>query len=74
MGLCHDLGEILFHTHFAKEYAQVLDAQSRGGRHPDDVERQMLGMTRGELVQTIVKCLGLPEQIKEPIGAFHTLR
>jgi len=71
VGLCHDLGEILFHTHFAKEYAQVLEAQARGGRHPDDVERQMLGMTRGELVQTIIKCIGLPEQIKEPIGAFH---
>jgi CheY-like chemotaxis protein/HD-like signal output (HDOD) protein len=71
VGLCHDLGEILFHTHFAKEYAQVLEVQARGGRNPDDVERQMLGMTRGELVQTIVKCLGLPEQIKEPIGAFH---
>jgi len=70
-GLCHDLGEILFHTHFAKEYAQVLEAQARVGKHADDVERQMLGMTRGELVQTIVKCLGLPEQIKEPIGAFH---
>ena len=70
VGLCHDLGEILFHTHFAKEYAQVLEAQARGGKS-DDVERQMLGMTRGELVQTIIKCLGLPDAIKEPIGAFH---
>ena len=71
VGLCHDLGEILFHTHFAKEYAQVLEAQARAGKNPDDVERQMLGMTRGELVQTIIKCLGLPDAIKEPIGAFH---
>jgi len=71
VGLCHDLGEILFHTHFAKEYAQVLGVQARGGRPADEIERQMLGMTRGELVQTIVKCLGLPDQIKEPIGAFH---
>ena len=75
VGLCHDLGEILFHTHFAKEFAQVLEAQAqaqaRGGKSGDDVERQMLGMTRGELVQTIIQCLGLPEAIKEPIGAFH---
>ena len=71
VGLCHDLGEILFHTHFAREYAQVIDFHGRTGRRMDEVERGMLGMTRGELVQTIIGCLGLPEAIKEPIRSFH---
>jgi len=31
----------------------------------------MLGMTRGELVQTIIGALKLPDAIKEPIRAFH---
>jgi HD-like signal output (HDOD) protein len=71
VGLCHDLGEILFHTHFAREYAQVLDCHRGTGRRLDDLEREMLGMTRGELVQTIIGCFGLPESIKEPIRSFH---
>ena len=71
VGLCHDLGDILFHTHFNKEYNQVLEAHRRTGRRLDDVERHMLGMTRGELVQTIIQCIGLPDAIKEPIRAFH---
>jgi CheY-like chemotaxis protein len=71
VGLCHDLGEILFHTHFGKEYAQVIDFHRRTGRRMDEVERGMLGMTRGELVQTIIGCFGLPEAIREPIRSFH---
>jgi CheY-like chemotaxis protein len=71
VGLCHDLGEIVFHTQFAKEYGQVLEAQQRTGRRVDELEREMLGMTRGELVQTIIQCLGLPDAIKEPIRCFH---
>jgi hypothetical protein len=71
IGLCHDLGEILFHTHFGREYAQVIEAQRRTGRRFDEVEREMLGMTRGELVQTIIQCFGLPDAIKDPIRSFH---
>ena len=71
VGLCHDLGEILFHTHFGKEYGQVIDWQKRTGRKMDEVERDMLGLTRGQLVQTIVQCFGLPDAIKEPIRSFH---
>ena len=71
VGLCHDLGEILFHTHFAQEYGQVLECHRATGRRLDDLEREMLGMSRGELVQTIIGCFGLPEAIKEPIRSFH---
>ena len=71
VGLCHDLGEILFHTHFGKEYGQVIEAQRQTGRRMDEVERAMLGMARGELVQTIIQCFGLPDAIKDPIRAFH---
>jgi HD-like signal output (HDOD) protein len=70
-GLCHDLGEILFRTHFAKEYAMVLDVTQRSGRPREEVERVMLGMAHGELVMTILKCLSLPETILGPIGALH---
>jgi hypothetical protein len=71
MGLCHDLGEVLFHTHFANEYGQVLDHHARSGLPLEEIERHALGMTRGELVQTIIGCIGLPDSIREPIRSFH---
>ena len=71
VGLCHDLGEILFHTHFAGEYRQVVDAQQATGKRRDELERQMLGMTHGELVQTILRKLGLPDAIRTPIEEYH---
>lgn len=71
IGLCHDLGEILFQTHFGAEYRQVLEAQEATGRRRDELERKMLGMTHGEMVLTILRCMGLPETIRNPIEAFH---
>lgn len=71
IGLCHDLGEILFHTHFGAEYRQVVDAQRATGRRREELERRMLGMSHGELVVTIMQCLGLPDAIRRPIEAFH---
>jgi hypothetical protein len=69
--VCHDLGEILFHTHFGAEYWQVLDAQAATGRRRDELERKMLGMSHGDLVVNILRCLGLPDAIRGPIEAFH---
>jgi HD-like signal output (HDOD) protein/DNA-binding NarL/FixJ family response regulator len=71
VGLCHDLGEILFQTHFGAEYRQVNETQAATRRGREEVERSMLGMTHGELVVTILRCLGLPAAILEPIEAFH---
>jgi CheY-like chemotaxis protein/HD-like signal output (HDOD) protein len=71
VGLCHDLGEILFHTHFSAEYRQVVDAQQATGKRRDELERQMLGMTHGELVQVILRKLGLPDAIRAPIEEYH---
>ena len=70
-GLCHDLGDILFHTHFADEYRQILDAQAQTGLSSAIVERRMLGVTRGELSMVILKSLGLPSSIQKPIELFH---
>lgn len=71
IGLCHDLGEILFQTHFGSEYRQIVEAQAATGRRRDELERKMLGVAHGELVVTILRCLGLPDAIRAPIEAFH---
>jgi CheY-like chemotaxis protein/HD-like signal output (HDOD) protein len=72
-GLCHDLGEIIFHTQFGEEYRQILEVEARTGKRRSDLERAMLGITHGELVETILRCLALPEAIRKPIAGFHTL-
>ena len=71
VGLCHDLGEILFHSHFGPEYRQVLEAQAATGKRRDELERIILGMAHAELVVTILRCMGLPEAIRAPIEEFH---
>lgn len=71
VGLCHDLGEILFRMQFGPEYQTVVDAQAKTGRPRNEVERTVLGMTHGELVLTILKHLGLPDAVRDPIEVFH---
>jgi CheY-like chemotaxis protein/HD-like signal output (HDOD) protein len=70
-GLCHDLGDILIHTHFGKEYERVIQAQKETGKGRGELETAMLGMTHGDLVQTIMRCIGLPDAIQRPIEMFH---
>ncbi|HEV2294870.1 MAG TPA: HDOD domain-containing protein [Tepidisphaeraceae bacterium] len=71
VGLCHDLGEILFRTHFAEEYKQVLKVRERTGQPLQYLERQILGMPHGELVRTITRKMGLPDVIRVAIETFH---
>ena len=70
-GLCHDLGEFLFRTHFGQEHDEVLRAQAATGKPQYELERLMLGITHGELAQTILHCLELPEAISRPIAEHH---
>jgi HD-like signal output (HDOD) protein/CheY-like chemotaxis protein len=71
LGLCHDLGEILFRTHFGTEYRQVLELAQQTSTPRAEIEKRMLGLTHGELVQSILRHLGLPDAILQPIAAFH---
>jgi HD-like signal output (HDOD) protein/DNA-binding response OmpR family regulator len=72
IGLCHDLGEILFHSAFADEYRRVLELEESTGGSRSDIEKQLLGLTRSELLQTIVSCLELPKQIGDPILEYQS--
>jgi CheY-like chemotaxis protein/HD-like signal output (HDOD) protein len=72
VGLCHDLGEILFRTTFAAEYRRVMDFQAETGRRRESIEREMLGVTHNELVGVILNKLGLPQSIRAPIDAMRS--
>jgi len=70
-GLCHDLGDILFRTHFAPEYAKVLELHRVSQLPIGQLEREMLGLTHEELSMTILRCLALPDAIRSPIEEAH---
>jgi HD-like signal output (HDOD) protein len=72
VGLCHDLGEILFHSQFSKEYQQVLELQQKTGRRRDELEREILGLTQSDLMTIILRCLSLPVAVRQPIEALRT--
>ncbi|HZZ44511.1 MAG TPA: HDOD domain-containing protein [Tepidisphaeraceae bacterium] len=71
VGLCHDLGEILFQTQFATEYHQILKLTAQTGRSYDEVERHLIGMSQSELVLALLRQIGLPDAIREPIEATY---
>jgi CheY-like chemotaxis protein/HD-like signal output (HDOD) protein len=71
VGLCHDLGDILFHAQFAPECQHVRDLQARTGKPRAELERLLLGISQAELVPLILSQLGLPEIIRGPIVEFH---
>ena len=71
IGLCHDLGQILFFSHFHSEYSQVLNCEHRTGKRRDLLERQMLGVTHHDLISLILGRIGLPDNIRDPIQTFH---
>lgn len=71
VGLCHDLGELVFREQFGSEYRAIMEIQRQDGRPLSSVEREWFGMTRGELVGVILRHLGLPAAIREPISQFH---
>lgn len=71
IGLCHDLGEIILHTQFGPEYQQIIEMEKTTGKSRDELTFQMLGLTHGEVVSTILRCFGLPEAVRAPIEWFH---
>jgi HD-like signal output (HDOD) protein/CheY-like chemotaxis protein len=70
VGLCHDLADIFFQTQFAEEYARVLRAQAKTNLPLDQLEREMMGLTRDRLLATILQRIGLPDSIRVPIEAY----
>jgi len=71
VGLCHDLGEILFQTCFGNEYKQVLEAHSRTNHPMGQLEEAMLGVPCSELMLLTLRSLQLPDAIRLPIEAMR---
>jgi CheY-like chemotaxis protein/HD-like signal output (HDOD) protein len=71
IGLCHDLGEILFRSHFGPEYRQVLQLHIETRLSLHDLELQMLGTSQTDICKEIFTRLGLPDDIRRPIERYR---
>jgi HD-like signal output (HDOD) protein/CheY-like chemotaxis protein len=71
VGLCHDLGELCFRAKFAEEYRLLLEAHRETAVPVEHLEREMLGVTRAQMLLKLLRALGLPETIARPIEEFH---
>jgi HD-like signal output (HDOD) protein/CheY-like chemotaxis protein len=74
VGLCHDLGQILFQSVFSSEYGEVRKVHAESNRPLESVEREMLGVTQMDVAQAILKRLSLPQEIRSPIEEFHSFQ
>src|SRR5690606_32725593 len=50
----------------------VDEAVARTGCEQSRVQREMLGITHAELSRLVLKCLGMPAAIREPIEVLHS--
>jgi CheY-like chemotaxis protein/HD-like signal output (HDOD) protein len=71
IGLCHDLGDIFVRTQFNKEYNRVLETAARTGLSFQKLHQQMLGISAARLIGAVLKCMALPQAIREPIEILH---
>jgi CheY-like chemotaxis protein/HD-like signal output (HDOD) protein len=71
IGLCHDLGDIFIRTQFGKEYQQVIEAARETGRPVEQLHVEMLGVSHQQMISAVLKCMAIPDAIREPIETFH---
>ncbi len=66
----HDLGKLLLAEHFTQEYQKVVTLHQQNAIPVHDAEKQVFGVTHGEVGAYLLGLWGLPESIITGI-AFH---
>ncbi|HTW95862.1 MAG TPA: HDOD domain-containing protein, partial [Tepidisphaeraceae bacterium] len=71
VGLCHDLGDMLYFNLFAAEHQHALQLSQRENKPLADAQRQLMGLSQQELARQLLGTLELPDALSAPIDAFH---
>jgi len=69
-GMLHDLGKLVLATQHADAYAEVLQRAGGQNQYLDDIERDLLGATHGEVGAYLIGLWGLPDTVVEA-AAYH---
>ena len=72
VGLCHDLGDMFIRSQFGAELQQVMQVAAQTGRRVEAIHREMLGLTHAQMISAVLKCMSLPDAIRQPIEIFHS--
>lgn len=71
VGLLHDIGKIVFSTHFPKEYDKVLSKAAEESAPLDELERQMLGLDHTEMAFLLMGHWNFPPDIADAVRYHH---
>ena len=69
-GMLQDVGKLVLVSEKTEDYAEILQRVGGQNGFADDVEREMLGATHGEVGAYLIGLWGLPDTVVEAV-AFH---
>ena len=69
-GLLHDVGKLLLAVNLTEQYNQILQRAEQEHTDLEVIEKEVLGVTHGEIGACVLGIWGLPSRIVEAI-AFH---
>ena len=72
-GLLHDLGKVILDIYFNKEYREVVQRATEGGRSASDVETDLLEIDHAEVGGWLAFRWRFPEVLVTPIESHHHL-
>ena len=72
VGLCHDLGDIFIRTQFNNEFKQLGGGDSAGDAPSASTYGRLVSMSVPQMIGVVLKAMGLPQVIREPIELFHS--
>lgn len=72
-GLLHDVGKVLFLTHFMADYAEVLVKHQIEGMPIHLVEDELMGIDHAEIAYLLMKQWNFPDSICMPVRHHHAI-
>jgi len=70
-GLLHDIGILILHQHFRREFQEILQLQQKEGIPYLEAEEHVLGTTHAEVGSWLAERWNLPNQLVEAIAYHH---
>ncbi len=71
-GMLHDVGKLIMLVHFRSEYGEAIQLAEQKSIPLPEAERQILGVTHGEVGAHLLSLWGLPDSIIEAVALHHS--
>ncbi len=74
LGLLHNMGALVLNTNFPELYQSLADSLTADGPRVHEVEREVFGLDRGALVESLAERFRLPRALTDVLLAYHAQR